>query len=116
MGRSNSLRGLPVVTKNAVYALEINSRGGPPSGSETNAAVPGVSLARHTKEGRVVMSEIPLLRGDLASRYSHSRKGDRFVLLVEGPHPRLLLIPVRDHVSPKDIVSVPLVAQAPNRR
>ncbi len=119
-GRSNSLRGVPVVTKDAVYSLEAKSRGAVQAGagasSQSNAPPPEVVFVRHGEAGRTVVLELPLQQGDLVSRYSHSPNCDRFLLLVEGQHPRLLLIPVRDHFDPKEIVSVPLVVQPPKGR
>lgn len=117
-GASNGLRGLPVVVDNAIYALEAKSKS-IYTGERTVAAVvepplptsqstSEIVLARHTKEGRSVVMQVPLRDKEKATRYSASTDRKTLVLFVEGNSPRLLLIPVGDAVKASDVQSVDL--------
>lgn len=111
-GGSNNLRGMPVMTGDAVYALEAKSRaihtgertagsmfGSAPKSEATSEVV----LARHSAAGRTVVLDVPLKAPDKATRYSVSADGRRFILLVEGPAPRVLVIPVGEAVKAEDV-------------
>ena len=65
-------------------------------------------LARHTSKGREVVLELPLQKTDLANRYSASSDGKSFVLLVEGPSPRLMVVPIADKAAAADVREFPL--------
>ncbi len=107
-GKSNALQGIPVLLGEAVYVLEAKARniytgergvgsmfgGGPPRSEPTSDVV----LARHDKDGRRAILELPLGK-DKATRYSASDDRSRFVLQVDGPAPRLLLIPIAAAVT-----------------
>ena len=120
-GASNALRGIPVVTSDAVYILEAKERkrytgertaaalvAGPARTSEPTSEL---VLARHTAKGRDVVVDVKLGDGERASRYSASPDGKTIVVLVEGPNPRLLLIPVKKRVATKELRSVPLTVK-----
>jgi len=120
-GASNALRGIPVATSDAVYILEARERkrytgertaaalvAGPARTSEPTSEL---VLARHTAKGRDVVVDVKLGDGEQASRYSASPDGKTIVVLVEGPKPRLLLIPVRKRVATGELRSVPLTVK-----
>jgi hypothetical protein len=117
-GSSNNLWGFPVFTGDAMFALEAKSReiytgekgpGGmlapPPATSQPTAEV---VLARHTEKGRDVILDVPLEKQEKAARYSYSPDRKMFVLQAEGAAPRLLLIPVSDKATAKDVRAIPL--------
>ena len=117
-GESNSLRGLPVMRGETLYVLEAKSRkiyvgdrtaasllsAGPPRSQPTSEVV----LASHTKKGRQVVLELSLGKKSRATRYSASEDRKRFVLQVEGPSPRLLIIPIADAVSTDQVKTLPI--------
>jgi len=115
---SNGLMGLPVATSDAVYILEAKERKvytgertpaallEPPP--ETSGPTSELVLARHSEKGRSVVLDIRLEDGESASRYSVSPDGKTMVVLVEGPEPRLLLVPIKEAVTAAELRSVPL--------
>jgi len=117
-GSSNALRGLPVFVGDKVFALEAKSRkiyigertiaavAEPPR--ETSQPTSEIVLAEHSKEGRRVIVQLPLKKGEKGNRYSASPDRKRFVLQVEAERPRLLIVPIRENVTEKDITEVPL--------
>lgn len=117
-GGSNALRGLPVVQESDLYVLEARTRkipvgergvgaltSGAPSRSQPTSEV---VLARHHGEGREVLLELPLKKTDRAARYSASPDRKTFVLQVEGPEPRLVVIPIGRKVDAKDLREISL--------
>lgn len=105
-GSSNGLRGLPALVGNTLYVLEARSQR-VASGKGTGAAV----LAQHSAKGRRVVLELPLKATDQVARYSCSEDRKRFVVLVEGKEPRLMLVPVGDDARRDAIVEIPLKAE-----
>ena len=115
-GNSNALRGLPVFEQDSVFALEAKSRDidtgdrtagaifSPPQ--STSGLASEIVLARHTRQGRKVVVELPLHEGEKGNRYSASPDRKNFVLLLEGKQPRMLIIPIRENVKEEDISQV----------
>jgi hypothetical protein len=107
-GDSNALRGEPVFSRDAIYALENKDRP-----TEKNHGTE-VFLVRHTpKEGRKLILQVPLKAGETGGTYGRSPDGKTFVLQTEGAAGRLLLVPIGPDTKAGDIKEIPLPVPAP---
>ena len=117
-GSSNWLLGTPVLAGERIYSVEAEKRErhtGDRAFNEGAFELGGASeptsdavFSSFTKEGREVVLKLPLDKADLASKYGASKDRDHFVVLVEGPKPRLLVIPIRRDVKLEDVREVDL--------
>jgi hypothetical protein len=124
-GRSNSLRGIPAFVGNKIFIIEAKTRN-IYTGDRTAAAIDekkshcqptgAAVVAVHTKEGRKVALDIPLKKDDLVQRYSCSDNLKKFIVLVEGKNPRLLIIPIKDTIKMEEIVEIPLDTQETTKK
>jgi hypothetical protein len=117
-GNSNALKGIPVMETDKIFALEAKNRN-IYTGDQTIAAIGGsanpqseptseIVLVKHTKEGRIVICDIPLRDNEKANKYSSSQDQKNFVLVTEGNSPRLLIIPIHEKTQSKDILAIQL--------
>jgi hypothetical protein len=109
---SNALHGVPLVDSDSVTAIEAEDRNrrtveftsfpvDQPSGK--------IVLARHTAAGREVLSSVPIDGvGDQAQLYSFTPDGSSCIIQVEGPKPRLLIMPVAKDVTLDKCREIPL--------
>jgi hypothetical protein len=125
-GVSDSMRGTPLVTRQAVWTLEEVGRKAY-TGEQTPAAlVAGPQEAPHDDAFRLVR-RLPgkqpteagpcdevlvrkLGQGDWVEEFAPDPKRENFLVAVTGNQPQLLVVPIRESVKPEEVVVLELRA------
>jgi hypothetical protein len=109
---SNALHGVPLVDPESVTVIEAEGRNRRTvefSSSPVDQPSGKIVLARHTAAGREVLTPIPIDgEGDQAKLYSFTPDGASCIIQVEGPRPRLLIMPVAKDVTLDKCREIPL--------